>query len=114
MITYGVDGRPKRIKQKDVASGSDTTIYTVTSDVDAFLDRLHVCNKTVGAVTFDCWIVDTYLYKGMSVAANNVVVDKDMGFRLLGGETLKIRASAATSLDITAVIIEISKNTPRK
>lgn len=117
MITYGVDGRPKTVKQNDVPSASDTTLYTAVTGVDAFVDRIHVCNKTAGAVTVDVWIdgtANTYLFKGYSIASNGYLPEKDIGIRLTAGEALMVKASAATSLDVHAVIVEISKNTARQ
>jgi len=116
MITYGIDARPKSPRQLDVPSASDTTLYTASTGIDGIVERIHVCNKTAGAVTFDAWIdgtTDCYLFKGKSVAANDYFAEKDMGFRLVDGDVLKVKSSAATSLDIYCTILEIHKNTPR-
>lgn len=116
MISYPIQGKPKPVRQANVANGADTNVYTVPAGVDAILQKIRVCNKTAGAVTFDAWYLSgaatNYIYKGKSVAANDTLFGSDMDERFEGGSALLIRASAGTSLDFYATFIEIMKNTP--
>lgn len=115
MIQFPIQAQPRTFRQANVSNAADTTLYTCPAAGSSFLDTLKVCNKTAGAVTFDAWWSDgsttDYLYKGKSVAANDTFLQGSMAQRFAAGDVLKIRASAVTSLDISATFTEIHKNT---
>ena len=117
MISYPIQGQPQTFRQADVASASDTTLFTCGANFDALLECVKVCNKTAGAVNVDAWwgngSATDYLLKGKSIAANDTLFLDALSMRYAPGETLKVKASAGTSLDVSATFVLIHKNTPR-
>lgn len=116
MITYVFEAKPKTVKQADLSSVSDVTLYTATDAIESMLDSVVICNKTGAGVAVDVWITsggNTYVLKGKSIQANDTLKLNDINIRLENGAVLKARAGAATSLDIWATLLEFHRNTGR-
>jgi hypothetical protein len=94
-----------------VAVGS----YTVASDTTVVVVGLTVCNTTGSAVNASVYIEDaddteTYLIKDAPIPGGGslVAVGGDQKVILETGDSVKVISDAATSLDVTMSIMEIS------
>jgi hypothetical protein len=88
--------------------------YTVGGGVQTTVIGLSVCNTTTAPVTVDVTVNDgtndTYLVKGAGVGVGNALIPigGDEKVVLITGDSVKVKSSAATSLDVVMSILEIS------
>ena len=88
--------------------------YTVGSGVQTTVIGLSVCNTTASPVTVDVTVNDgtndTYLIKGAGVGVGNAIIPigGDEKVVLITGDSVKVKSSAASSLDVVMSILEIS------
>jgi hypothetical protein len=88
--------------------------YTVGSGVQTTVIGLSVCNTTASPVTVDVTVNDgtndTYLVKGAGVPVGNafIPIGGDEKVVLITGDSVKVKSSAASSLDVVMSILEIS------
>jgi hypothetical protein len=88
--------------------------YTVGSGVQTTVIGLSVCNTTASPVTVDVTVNDgtndAYLVKGAGVPVGNAIIPigGDEKIVLITGDSVKVKSSAASSLDVVMSILEIS------
>jgi hypothetical protein len=88
--------------------------YTVGSGVQTTVIGLSVCNTTASPVTVDVTVNDgtndAYLVKGAGVPVGNafIPIGGDEKIVLITGDSVKVKSSAASSLDVVMSILEIS------
>ena len=88
--------------------------YTVGGGVQTTVIGLSVCNTTTSPVTVDVTVNDgtndTYLVKGAGVGVGNALIPigGDEKVVLITGDSVRVKSSAATSLDVVMSILEIS------
>lgn len=99
----------KQLGQAQLASGSQTTIYTVGASTVGILKHITICNVNSSERTVEIWIVpngqsvgDAYLLIASLTIPGNGVLTWD-GFIPMetAGDTLRGEASAASSLTAT-------------
>ena len=88
--------------------------YTVGSGVETTVIGLSVCNTTASPVTASVTINDgtndAYLVKGAGVGVGNafIPIGGDEKVVLITGDSIRVKSSAATSVDAVMSILEIS------
>ena len=88
--------------------------YTVGSGVQTTVIGLSVCNTTASPVTVDVTVNDgsndAYLVKGAGVPVGNafIPIGGDEKIVLITGDSVQVKSSAASSLDVVMSILEIS------
>jgi hypothetical protein len=106
----------KRKLSQDIGiTGTAIAGYTVPSQTTVVVVGLTVCNTTGSAVNASVYIVDgaateTYLIKDAPIPGGGslVVVGGDQKVILETGDSIEVISDAATSLDVTMSIMEIS------
>lgn len=88
--------------------------YTVGAATSTTIIGLTVCNTSAAAVTADIYHYDgtntTYLVKGapINVGGSLVAVGGDQKVVLITGDSIYVKSSAATSLDVVMSVLEIT------
>ena len=88
--------------------------YTVAAATQTTIIGLTVCNTSAAAVTCDVYHYDgantTYIVKGapINVGGSLVAVGGDQKVVLITGDSIYVKSSAATSLDVVMSILEIT------
>jgi hypothetical protein len=88
--------------------------YTVGSGVQTTVIGLSICNTTTSPATVDVTVNDgtndTYLVKNAGVPVGNALIPigGDEKIVLITGDSVKVKSSAASSLDVVMSILEIS------
>jgi hypothetical protein len=88
--------------------------YTVGGGVVTTVIGLSVCNTTASPITVDVTLYDgtndTYLAKGAGVPVGNafIPIGGDEKVVLIAGDSIRVKSSAATSVDAVMSILEIS------
>ena len=104
----------RKVSRNIGASLTSVGSYTVGSGVQTTVIGLSVCNTTTAPVTVDVTVNDgsndTYLVKGAGVGVGNALIPigGDEKVVLIAGDSVKVKSSAATSLDVVMSILEIS------
>lgn len=103
----------KSYLSKDVGT-SAASVYTCPSATQTTLIGLSMSNTTVSPVTVSAYItrssVDYYIVKGatLPVGGSLAAVGGDMKVVLQPSDILKVVSSAASSVDVTASLLEIA------
>jgi hypothetical protein len=88
--------------------------YTVGGGVVTTVIGLSVCNTTTSPITVDVTVYDgtndAYLVKGAGVPVGNgfIPIGGDEKVVLIAGDSIRVKSSAATSVDAVMSILEIS------
>ena len=88
--------------------------YTVGSGVQTTVIGLSVCNTGTTPVTVDVTVNDgandAYLVKGAGIAVGQslIPIGGDEKVVLIAGDSIRVKSSAASSLDAVMSILEIS------
>ena len=88
--------------------------YTVSGGVQTTVIGLSVCNTTTSPVTVDVTLYDgtndAYLIRGAGVGVGNSIIPigGDEKVVLIAGDSIRVKSSAATSVDAVMSILEIS------
>jgi len=88
--------------------------YTVGGGVQTTVIGLSVCNTAASPITVDVTVYDgtndTYLAKGAGVPVGNafIPIGGDEKVVLIAGDSIRVKSSAATSVDAVMSILEIS------
>lgn len=88
--------------------------YTVGGGVQTTVIGLSLCNTTTSPITVDATLNDGsndfYLLKGAVVGVGDAlaVIGGDEKVVMISGDSIKVKSSAATSLDAVMSILEIS------
>lgn len=105
--------------KRSTSRGVGTTLtavgsYVVPPSTQTTVIGLSLCNTTGSAVTVDCThndgANDTYLVKGATVPAGTalVIIGGDQKQVLMVGDTIKVKSSVATSVDVVMSYLEIA------
>tara|TARA_R100001510_G_C7537832_1_gene126637 strand:- start:50 stop:394 length:345 start_codon:yes stop_codon:yes gene_type:complete len=109
-----------KVKTKaSVSHSSLATVYTVPSSTTTVILGLILCNKTTSSITADVQLVsdtsdtetnaDVFLLKGTTIPGGSSLEVLSGGkVNLQTTDVLKVQASAATSLDVSLSIMEIT------
>ena len=104
----------RKVSRNIGASLTSVGSYTVGAGVQTTVIGLSVCNTTTSPVTVDVTVNDgsndTYLVKGAGVGVGNALIPigGDEKVVLITGDSVRVKSSAATSLDVVMSILEIS------
>jgi hypothetical protein len=104
----------RKVSRNIGASLTSVGSYTVGGGVQTTVIGLSVCNTTTSPVTVDVTVNDgtndTYLVKGAGVGVGNALIPigGDEKVVLITGDSVRVKSSAATSLDVVMSILEIS------
>lgn len=104
----------RKISQNIGTSLTSVGSYTVGSATQTTVIGLVVSNTTSAAVTVDCTLnngsVDTYLVKSapIPVGGSLVVVGGSQKIVLETADSIKVKSSAASSVDVVMSILEIA------
>lgn len=88
--------------------------YTVGGGVQTTVIGLSVCNTSASPITVDVTVNDgtndAYLLKGAGLGVGQAlaVIGGDEKVVLIAGDSIKVKSSAATSIDAVMSILEIS------
>ena len=88
--------------------------YTVGVGVKTTVIGLSICNTSSASVTVDVTVNDGandyYLVKGAGIGVGNslIPIGGDEKVVLIAGDSIKVKSSAATSVDAVMSILEIS------
>jgi hypothetical protein len=91
-----------------------STVYTATASTQTTLIGLTVANTSASNVTADVYItrsaVDYYLVKGADIAVGGglVPIGGDQKVVLIPSDIVKVKSSAAASLDVVLSMLVIS------
>lgn len=102
-----------RYPAKDVGTTA-SSLFTVPAATKTTLIGVSCANTSISPVTVDVYItisgVDYYITKGATVAVGGafVPVGGDMKVVMVAGDILKVKSSAAASVDAIASVLEIS------
>ena len=88
--------------------------YTVGGGVTTTVIGLSICNTTTSPITVDVTVYDgandAYLVKGAGVPVGNafIPIGGDEKVVLIAGDSIRVKSSAASSVDAVMSILEIS------
>lgn len=98
-----------------VSNSSDSTIYTAPASTTSIILGVAIANKTTSAVTTKIKFTDTSasttaeLLSDVSIPGNTTLeVLAGQKYILEAGDVLKARAGAATAIDVTLGILELT------
>jgi len=108
-----------KLKTKASVGTSLTTVYTVPASTTTVVIGLTVANKTTGSVNASAQIVtasttgenadDVYIVKDIPLpSGSSVEMMSGNKINLEAGDIIKVQSSAATSLDASLSIMEIT------
>ena len=104
----------RKVSRNIGASLTSVGSYTVGGGVQTTVIGLSVCNTTTSPITVDVTVYDgtndAYLVKGAGVGVGNafIPIGGDEKVVLITGDSLRVKSSAATSVDAVMSILEIS------
>lgn len=104
----------RKISRNVGTSFTSVGSYTVGGGVTTTVIGLSVCNTTTSPITVDVTVYDgtndAYLVKGAAVPVGNafIPIGGDEKVVLIAGDSVRVKSSAATSVDAVMSILEIS------
>ena len=81
-------------------------LYEVPNNVTALLTGLNISNVSLDAVTVDVKVAGVHIVKGATIPVGSALILMESDFRVIEGQTVTIKASAANSVDALLTITE--------
>ena len=104
-----------KVKTKKNIGAADSAVYTCPSSTQTTIIGLNLANTTSSGVTADITLINTggdscYLVKTapIPIGSSLVAVGGDQKVVLEATDILKVKSSAASSIDVTMSILEIT------
>ena len=104
-----------KVKTKKNIGTADSAVYTCPGSTETTIIGLNLANTTSSAVTADITLLNTggdscYLVKAAPIAVGGalVAVGGDQKVVMEATDVIKVKSSAASSIDVTMSILEIT------